>query len=369
MIDALKEKSQLVTWVLLFILGALFLYINLPFVVPLILAGIFAMGLINFTNRIANRVRAPRWLTVFGLVFVGLGAACVPLSLALYRVTVHLTGKQEDLQSSPIVEQLKNLQNQGMGLLKKATEWTGYDLATPAQGMTESVFKKIGGWLLAYSSDVVAQLPGILFNFFIFVLFLYFLLLKAGQIKAFVLRYSVVDEKLTESLIQVAKDSCAVTLFSTFVIGLIQAFLIGVGGLIFGEGDFWLVVTVTFVVSFIPIIGAAPVGFLLAILAFIGGRTGPGIGMAVVATVAGTIDNVLKPFLAGNLGDQKINPVIGFTCVIGAIVMFGISGLLLGPVIMNLAYGAIPLLLKHLKHNGSTFFSNHASTSDGRTDT
>jgi predicted PurR-regulated permease PerM len=58
------------------------------------------------------------------------------------------------------------------------------------------------------------------------------------------------------------------------------------------------------------------------------------------------------------LGDQKISPLVGFTCVIGAIVMFGISGLLLGPVIMNLAYGAIPLLLKHLKHNGSTFFTH-----------
>ncbi|QLY23966.1 AI-2E family transporter [Bdellovibrio sp. KM01] len=356
MIEALKEKSELITWALLIILSALFLYINLPFLVPLILAGIFAMGLINFVNRMAAKTRAPRWLSVLGIVLVGLALIWIPISLALYRIGVHLSAPQE-FQSSPIMTQLKALQESGLNLLKQATEWTGYDLVKPAQGMITNVFGKVGNWALAYSSDVVAQLPGILFNFFIFVLFLYFLLLKAAQIKDFVIRYSLVDDNLTESLVKLAKDSCSVTLFSTFVIGLIQAFFIGIGGLIFGEGDFWLVVTVTFVVSFIPIIGAAPVGYLLSALAFIGGRTGSGIGMAVIATIAGTIDNVLKPFFVGNLGDQKISPLVGFTCVIGAIVMFGISGLLLGPVIMNLAYGAIPLLLKHLKHNGSTFFT------------
>ncbi|QDK45750.1 AI-2E family transporter [Bdellovibrio sp. ZAP7] len=357
MIEALKEKSELITWALLITLSALFLYINLPFLVPLILAGIFAMGLINFVNRMAAKTRAPRWLSVLGIVLVGLALIWIPISLALYRIGVHLSAPQE-FQSSPIMTQLKGLQESGLNLLKQATEWTGYDLVKPAQGMMTNVFGKVGNWALAYSSDVVAQLPGILFNFFIFVLFLYFLLLKAAQIKEFVIRYSIVDDNLTESLIKLAKDSCSVTLFSTFVIGLIQAFFIGIGGLIFGEGDFWLVVTVTFVVSFIPIIGAAPVGYLLSALAFIGGRTGSGIGMAVIATIAGTIDNVLKPFFVGNLGDQKISPLVGFTCVIGAIVMFGISGLLLGPVIMNLAYGAIPLLLKHLKHNGSTFFTH-----------
>ncbi len=357
MIEALKEKSELITWALLIILSALFLYINLPFLVPLILAAIFAMGLINFVNRMAAKTRAPRWLSVFVLVFAGLALMCIPVSLAMYRVGVHLSAPQE-LQSSPIVTQLQGLQTTGLNLLKQATEWTGYDLVTPAQGMMTSVFGKVGSWALTYSSDMVAQLPGILFNFFIFVLFLYFLLLKAAHIKEFVVRYSLVDDSLTEALIKLAKDSCSVTLFSTFVIGLIQAFFIGIGGLIFGEGDFWLVVTVTFVVSFIPIIGAAPVGYLLSVLAFIGGRTGSGIGMAVIATIAGTIDNVLKPFFVGNLGDQKISPLVGFTCVIGAIIMFGISGLLLGPVIMNIAYGAIPLLLKHLKSNGSTFFTH-----------
>ncbi|WP_413293697.1 AI-2E family transporter [Bdellovibrio sp. HCB185ZH] len=357
MIEALKEKSELITWALLITLSALFLYINIPFLMPLLLAGIFAMGLINFVNRMAAKTRAPRWLSVLGIVLVGLALIWIPISLALYRIGVHLSAPQE-FQSSPIMTQLKGLQESGLNLLKQATEWTGYDLVKPAQGMMTSVFGKVGNWALAYSSDVVSQLPGILFNFFIFVLFLYFLLLKAAQIKEFVIRYSLVEDGLTESLVKLAKDSCSVTLFSTFVIGLIQAFFIGIGGLIFGEGDFWLVVTVTFVVSFIPIIGAAPVGYLLSVLAFIGGRTGPGIGMAVIATIAGTIDNVLKPFFVGNLGDQKISPLIGFTCVIGAIVMFGISGLLLGPVIMNLAYGAIPLLLKHLKHNGSTFFTS-----------
>ncbi|WP_413584307.1 AI-2E family transporter [Bdellovibrio sp. HCB274] len=357
MIDALKERSELITWIILLLMAGLFTYINLPFLLPLILAGIFAMGLINFANRMCAKTRAPRWLSLACLTIVGLALVWLPLTLATYRIGVHLASPQE-FAATPVMTQLQNLQKSGLNLLKQATQWTGYDLVTPAQGMIASVFGKVGNWALAFSSALVTQLPGILFNFFIFVVFLYALLLKAAPIKEFVIRYSLVDDKLTENLIKVAKEACAVTLFSTFVIGVIQAFFIGIGGLIFGEGDFWLVVTVTFVVSFIPIIGAAPVGFLLAILAFIGDRIGPAIGMAIVATLAGTIDNILKPILAGNMGDQKINPLVGFTCVIGAVIMFGIPGLLFGPVIMNLAYGTIPLLLNHLKRNGSSFFTN-----------
>ncbi|MBO9665343.1 MAG: AI-2E family transporter [Bdellovibrio sp.] len=348
MIEALRNKSVIVSWVLLLVLASLFVFINWPFLVPLVLAGIFALGLVNLVTRLTQKLHLPRGLTSTLVVLVGSTVFWLPLALAIYRISVHLSAPQQ-FEASHAMFQIQSLKTSIVGILKKITDVTGIDFATPASSMFESVIKNIGQWFFTYSSQVVSQLPGLLFQSFIFVLFLVALLWKAQHIKDFVVKYSLLDDELTENLILVAKDSCSITLFSTFVIGVIQASLIGLGALCFGEGDFWLVVTITFVVSFIPIIGAAPVGFVLALLAFIGDRIGAAIGMAVVASVAGTIDNILKPFLAGGKGDNKISPLIGFTCVVGAVVMFGISGLLLGPVIMNLVYGATPLLLKHLK--------------------
>lgn len=346
MIQTLKSKSTLAQWFLFLCLFGVFIFINAPFTMPFLLAGIFALGLHDFINKISNITKLKRSLCIVLTLFVGFAIFWIPLSLAIYRVIIHVTQPQT-IETDKIVEQIKHLKDFLISNLQKISDWTGTDLAAPAQGMIESLLKRLGEIVLKNSSEFLSQLPANLLATFVFVILVFLLLLRATKIKDFVIRYSVLNPDLTKSLINVSKYSCSITLFSTLVIGLIQACIIGFGSLFFGEGDFWLILAVTFFVSFIPVIGAAPVGYLLSILAFIGGRTQSGIGLAVVATLAGSVDNILKPLLVGR--ENKISPIIGFTCVVGSILMIGLPGLLLGPVVMNLFAGASPLLLKNDK--------------------
>lgn len=343
MSEFMKIKTHWFHWLLLLSLLGAFIYINLPFLVPLILAGIFALGMHDMIERLSAKTRLKRksWIAIS--LLAGLGIFWIPLSLAIYRIVAYLS-QPSNIESDKIVLQINNLKNFALSGLQKLSEWSGTDLAGPAREVMENVLQKIGSLALQYSTNILAQLPSILLLSFVFTIALVVLLLKAAEIKEIVMTYTPLKPETTESLIAVCKRSCTVTLFSTLVIGLLQASLIGAGSLIFGEGDFWLVLTITFFVSFIPVIGAAPVGYLLALLAFVGDRTGSAIGLAIVATVAGSIDNILKPFLVG--GEQKISPVIGFTCVVGAIIMMGLPGLLIGPVIMNLFVGISPILLE-----------------------
>lgn len=343
MSEFLKIKTHWFHWILLLALLGAFIYINLPFLVPLVLAGIFALGMYDMIERLSTKTKLNRQSWIAICMLAGLGVFWIPLSLAIYRIVVYIN-RPSNLESDKILEQLNNLKNFALDGLQKLSDWSGTDLAGPARDVMEKVLQKMGALALQFSTHLLGQLPSILLLSFVFMIALVVLLLKASGIKSFVMSYSPLKAETTESLVAICKRSCAVTLFSTLVIGLIQASLIGVGSLIFGEGDFWLVLTITFFVSFIPVIGAAPVGYLLALLAFIGDRTGSAIGMAIVATISGSIDNILKPFLVS--GEQKISPVIGFTCVVGAIIMMGLPGLLIGPVIMNLFVGMSPLLLK-----------------------
>lgn len=346
MMDLLKSKSTIVRWSLLVLLVAAFLFINWPFIGPLILAGIFALGLNDFITSMCARTKLGRTMCVSLTILAGLAIFWIPITLAVYRIVVHISQPQT-IETDRIVSQIHNLKEFVIQFLQKVSEWTGVDVAGPARGMLENVLRKTGEIIFNYSSEFLGQLPAILLASFVFIIVVMVLLLKADNVRDLVLKYSPFKIEMTQELIQVFKGSCSITLFSTLVIGLIQACIIGLGSLIFGEGDFWLVLTVTFFVSFIPVIGAAPVGFLLAVLAFIGGRTGSGIGLTIVAIIAGTIDNVLKPFMVGK--ENKINPVVGFTCVVGAIIMLGLPGLLIGPVIMNLFVGVSPILLKDVE--------------------
>lgn len=337
-------KNQWVNLILLLLLVGAFAFINLPFLMPLILAGIFALGLNDFIEKLSKKRWGRKTWTLITL-FVGLSLLWIPLGLAIYRIIVYIS-KPQNIETDKIVAQVHNLKDYTLNGLQKLSDWTGTDLAGPAREVMENILQKVGGGLLQHSTDLLGQLPSILLLSFVFVIALMVLLMKSSEIRELTLKYTPLKPGASEPLIEICKKSCSVTLFSTLVIGLIQACVIGLGSLVFGEGDFWLVVTVTFFVSFIPVIGAAPVGYLLSLLAFIGDRTGSAIGLFIIATIAGSIDNILKPFMVG--GEQKISPVIGFTCVVGAIIMMGLPGLIIGPVIMNLFVGISPLLMKDL---------------------
>jgi predicted PurR-regulated permease PerM len=113
--------------------------------------------------------------------------------------------------------------------------------------------------------------------------------------------------------------------------------------LIFNIGDFMVVFVVTFFVSFIPVIGAGPVALVLALYKLLLGDYGDAIGLGVVGIIAGTVDNLVRPYLiSSNEGD--LHPIVSLLAIIGALVIFGMPGLLLGPVIASVAVKIIPTL-------------------------
>lgn len=341
MVESLKSKKIWIHRAIIIFLFTAFLYINLPFVTPVVLAGIFALGLDDFINRLAAKKWSRKvwiWITLFS----GFLLFFLPISLAIYRIVLTLS-KPQNIKTDVIIEEIHKLQAFVTGALDKISSWTGTDFSVSAKEGIETVVQKVGAIVLNQSTQILGELPAIILATFVFLIALASFLFRDKSIKDLTYRYSPLDEDTTKSLIKICKKSCSITLFSTLVIGLIQSIVIGVGSLIFNQGDFWLVVTITFFVSFIPVIGAAPVGYCLSLLAFISDKTGSAIGLFIVATIAGTIDNILKPFLVS--GDLDVHPAIGFTCVVGAIIMMGLPGLLIGPVIMNVFIGASTMLL------------------------
>ncbi|AHI06087.1 hypothetical protein BDW_07935 [Bdellovibrio bacteriovorus W] len=338
-----ETRSKIFKYFLLLLLCASFIFINWPFKFAIVIAAIFALGLNDFVYKISLKLKIKKWISVVFILSLGFALFWVPVGIAISRIIMHVS-KPELIKTDDLINQVHHLKDFFIEWLQKFSSWTGTDLANPARTALENMVSKTGQFLFDFSSQFLAQMPNIFLQSFVFLLILIVLLLKSETIFATIRKYTPLSDETFVRLVAVSKNSCYVTLFSTLVIGFIQALIVGIGSLIFKEGDFWLVLAITFFVSFIPVIGAAPVSFLLAILAFIGGRTGSGIGMTVIGLVAGSIDNVIKPFMVGK--EHKINPVVGFTCVVGAILMMGLPGLLIGPVVMNLFVGVTPLLLK-----------------------
>ena len=136
------------------------------------------------------------------------------------------------------------------------------------------------------------------------------------------------ERRLFEKFAEVARA----TIKGTIVIGLVQGLL---GGLIFwGLGieaaALWGVVMA--VLSLLPAGGAALVWGPAAIVLIATGRLLEGVLLLVFGTlIIGLADNVLRPVLVGR--DTQMPDYLVLLTTLGGLLLFGLSGVVIGPVI------------------------------------
>jgi predicted PurR-regulated permease PerM len=89
------------------------------------------------------------------------------------------------------------------------------------------------------------------------------------------------------------------------------------------------------VLSIIPGIGTALVWGPAVIVLAAGGQFLKAIGLALFcALVVGSIDNMLRPVLVGK--DTQMHELMIFFGTLGGIIMFGVMGLFIGPIVAAL---------------------------------
>jgi predicted PurR-regulated permease PerM len=124
------------------------------------------------------------------------------------------------------------------------------------------------------------------------------------------------------------------------VIAGVQGFLCGLAFAIVGLGSpvFWGVVMGF--LSLLPVVGAWPVWIPATIYLFSTGHWGRAIALiAICGALGGSIDNILRPLLLG--GRASLNGLLVFISVLGGIAVFGILGVVLGPIVVATTVGIL----------------------------
>ena len=322
-----------------FILLSIMFYIMMPFMISIVLGGILAMALSPFVDYLMRK----------GL---SRGTSLVVFSIAL-GIVGFIPVVAFFIRGSRIITNLLHNANLSEMSLKFITSMHNFiDRMSKIYGLDKTlVDEKInglvtyGGTLLSSTfSSFVAELPVIFMLGFITLLSVYCFLKESEKIRELFDRYFFFSKENGDNFIHMLKVCCREVFFSNIITGTLQASIVSIGALVFGVGDFFLVFFITYVFSFIPIIGAAPVAASLGVACFIESRVGAGIGMMVIAGVSGLSDNIIRPFL-GSLGEVEVHPFIGLLAVIGGVIMFGLPGLFIGPLVASLIFGALPIIV------------------------
>lgn len=130
------------------------------------------------------------------------------------------------------------------------------------------------------------------------------------------------------------KNNVNANVIGSALISIIQAILTGAALWFFGvsDADFWGVVA--FFMAFIPVLGTPLVWGPAAIIKIAQGDTSQGVGLLLVGVIViMNIDNLLRIVLAKRIGD--IHPLITLAGVVLGVEIFGILGLVLGPLLLS----------------------------------
>lgn len=336
MAELIKRETLFGAALLALILGVFFLFyrIMVPFMVPIAWGAILVISVYPLHCRLRAKIRRrgiPAFLSAAALTLVILGpvaylvAALVGEAASLYTHLQDKLGGDSsawlDLRDHPLVSAVTER-------LKGIVDLSQLNLKEAALGALGTVSE----FLLAQSKSILANIAQATFQFVLMLLTMYYLF-KDGDALMERIKSSIPlpDRRATEMLAHV-RDVVRATIYGGLVVALIQGLLGGVMFWILGIRSpvFWG--AVMGFLSLIPFLGAFLVFIPAAIILTLAGAWVKAIILlAFGIIVVSQIDNVLRPILIS--GRTELHPLLLLFSIAGGLSVFGLLGLVLGPVI------------------------------------
>ncbi len=319
---------------LVLFISALFLFMIRPFLMALLLAGIFsalAHPLYRrLTRAMGGRQSLASGITLLLIVLVVL----LPLTGLLGVVTA------QAIKVGKSVTPWVQAQLASPGAI---TQWLGdlpfYDQVAPYR---DTILQKAGQLVSTLSQFLVNGLQAatmgtvnFIFMLFIFLYAMFFFLVDGDKLLEKILYYIPLEDEDERRMLDRFTSVSRATLKGTAVIGVVQGGLAGIAFAVVGipSAVFWG--TLMAVLSIIPGIGTALVWGPAAIILAARGHWGLSLGLALFCgLVVGSIDNLLRPRLVGK--DTEMHDLLILFSTLGGIALFGFIGFIIGPIIAAL---------------------------------
>ena len=330
-----RERERVATiffYGVVLLLGYLFLRILTPFFAPLGWAFVLAVFVYPWHEKVVPRygnAGAAALSTLLVTVLI-VGPGLVVLTAFAQESRAALAAVDQDAFAGQLAS-LDGLWNRIRGSIPGAQS---IDLRT----LLDDVVSRTGGVLAARVGGLLADIVVVLFQLFVTLFALFFFLRDSDTIMYEVRRSLPFEEFRRERMIRQTRD----LVYASIAAGLLIASLQGLaGGLVFallglGAPVFWGVMMGF--LALLPFVGTWVVWLPTAIWLLATGQFIKGTILIVVgATIVSGIDNFMRPAILS--GRTQMNGLLMFISLLGGVSVFGLLGLVLGPLVTAIVMG------------------------------
>jgi predicted PurR-regulated permease PerM len=305
-----------------------------PFLVPLGWAAVFAVIFYSLNKRLEQR-----WGRTLSAAVSTAGVTLILIVPALLMMTLFVRegiDATRDMQASMAAGEF--------GGFNRAWGWIAAHVAAQtAVNLPELVRQgasRLGEYLASELGAVLRNVVLFLFELVVMLFALFYFLRDGAAIMRRIRLFLPFEEAMRERMLAEARDLIFASVTTSLVIAAVQGVVCGGAFAIVGVSSalFWGVVMAF--LSLLPVVGAWPIWIPAAIWLFSTGHMVRAlILIGICAGLGSTIDNILRPVLLG--GRSSLNGLLVFISVLGGIAVFGVLGVVLGPIVVATAVGVL----------------------------
>ncbi|MCK9253183.1 MAG: AI-2E family transporter [Eubacteriales bacterium] len=233
-----------------------------------------------------------------------------------------------------VIDYLESLSEKLGGLIQpQQLEMLENELVRLQQNLLQKV-PEIVAAILNGIAGFAANLPLILFAVVVAIMSGYYFIADSRSMYVF-LRRNVISKQFRETTVRLIN-----TLFSTLfrVIGgylllLIVTFIMALVGLLIIQMPYAVIIAlVASIVDFLPVLGLGATLVPVALYLFLQGQLLSGLGALILLGVMTLVRRVIEPPILGNA--MRLHPMATLASMIIGIAVYGVAGILFGPIIM-----------------------------------
>lgn len=334
-------------WLTVAALAAI-LWLARPFASALLLGALMAFTLEPLYASLARRTGKPflaSLTTVLVSAVLVSSAAAGFVSLFVTRVGEFASTVREQLHAGGPLRIWVDAASGRLGHLGIST--------TTLTERLEAGAGEIASHFAALARALASGTFSVLLGLFFALLTMHLVLLNWPRMVEAMVRVSPLRREHTKALLNEFRQVGRVTMFGTVLTGLAQGFLAAIGFWISGVPQPIFFGIATALASLIPAVGTMLVWIPAGLYLFAIDHPGHAILELTwgALLIVGFSDYVIRPRLVG--GETTVT-VLVFVALFGGIEAFGLSGLILGPVLMALAVAVLRLYAQDEHHDRPT---------------
>ena len=335
-IQAQEDTVQSRYFTVVFLISVLLLGLVLwPFWQLLILAFLLA-GIFRPIYNWLNKWVSPWMASSLTCVLVAL-IVFIPLTFCIGALSSEALNVYQLGRDSNMLLKLQRVIQNSKWITQSQEALQGFGVNFQPSDITEifsEISKDAGLFIYSKASVWAANIMSFVLQFCFLILMIYFLLIDMDHLIRFITRLSPLPEAQNNLLLKKFLDISGVILVGNGISGVFQGVMGGIFFAMLGIKSPVLWTGVMGILAFLPIFGIGLVLLPASALLLLNGSPGEAAATFIFyAVLSFSVEYLLKPKFVGN--QVKMHTLLVFLAILGGMSVFGVLGIIYGPLIVT----------------------------------